>query len=142
MLIRHSLLPRPRVECRHGPEPRRSKAGFDSPSCGYRGVRVVHCGRARLLGLLGNGRMTDRKKPGWAFWTTVVLSLPVLYVLSLAPMAWIAGRADSGRFNELCEVVYDPLFQIGHGHAPEPVLRALIWYHELLLPEPPPDESP
>jgi hypothetical protein len=31
--------------------------------------------------------MTDRKKPGWAFWTTMILvSLPVLYVASWGPV--------------------------------------------------------
>jgi hypothetical protein len=31
----------------------------------------------------------DRKKPGVAFWTTMVLSLPVLYVLSFGPMRMV-----------------------------------------------------
>lgn len=45
--------------------------------------------------------MTDRKKPGWAFWATVGLSLPVLYVLGFGPACWLTDRrfidsADSG----------------------------------------------
>ena len=36
--------------------------------------------------------MTDRKKPGVAFWATVGLLLPVLYVLSLFPIAWLDER--------------------------------------------------
>lgn len=27
----------------------------------------------------------DRRKPGWAFWTTVMLSLGIVYVLSFGP---------------------------------------------------------
>jgi hypothetical protein len=37
--------------------------------------------------------MTDRKKPGWAFWTVVGLpSLLVLYVLGAGPAVWIVSR--------------------------------------------------
>ncbi len=37
--------------------------------------------------------MTDRKKPGWAFWATVLtLFVPVLYVLSFGPAWWMASR--------------------------------------------------
>jgi hypothetical protein len=37
--------------------------------------------------------MTDRKKPSWAFWMTVVLlSSPVLYVLSIGPWCWAFSR--------------------------------------------------
>ena len=38
---------------------------------------------------------TDRKKPGWAFWTTVALSLPVLYVLSFGPACWWFSQIGS-----------------------------------------------
>ncbi|HEY3966434.1 MAG TPA: hypothetical protein VGM05_17870, partial [Planctomycetaceae bacterium] len=39
--------------------------------------------------------MTDRKKPGWTFWTTVVLlSSPVLYVLSFGPACWWFSPRD------------------------------------------------
>jgi hypothetical protein len=34
--------------------------------------------------------MTDRKKPGVAFWeTVVVVSIPLLYVLSFGPACWM-----------------------------------------------------
>src|SRR5215471_14248920 len=32
------------------------------------------------------------KKPGWAFWTTVVLAIPVLYVVSIGPACWLVDR--------------------------------------------------
>jgi hypothetical protein len=37
--------------------------------------------------------MTDRKKPGVAFWATVVVvCLPLLYVLSFGPACWLVDR--------------------------------------------------
>ncbi|HEY3966867.1 MAG TPA: hypothetical protein VGM05_20060 [Planctomycetaceae bacterium] len=40
--------------------------------------------------------MTDRKKPDWAFWATVVLlSSPVLYVLSFGPAVWLAIKIEN-----------------------------------------------
>jgi hypothetical protein len=41
--------------------------------------------------------MTDRKKPGVAFWASVVLiCLPLLYVLSFGPACWITSRTETG----------------------------------------------
>jgi hypothetical protein len=37
--------------------------------------------------------MSDRKKPGVAFWATaVVVCLPVLYILSIGPAYWLSTR--------------------------------------------------
>jgi hypothetical protein len=37
--------------------------------------------------------MTDRKKPGWAFWAIVIALLsPMLYALSVGPACWLADR--------------------------------------------------
>ncbi|HEY3966863.1 MAG TPA: hypothetical protein VGM05_20040, partial [Planctomycetaceae bacterium] len=42
--------------------------------------------------------MTDRKKPGWAFWMAVVfLSSPVLYVLSFGPACWLCAKGILGQ---------------------------------------------
>ena len=39
--------------------------------------------------------MTDRKKPGWAFWTTVAtVAIPLLYVLSFGPACWWFSEDD------------------------------------------------
>ena len=34
--------------------------------------------------------MADRKKPGWVFWTTVLVGVPVLYALSIPLINWCA----------------------------------------------------
>jgi len=56
---------------------------------------------------------TDRKKPGVAFWATVVAVVVVLYVTSTGPAFWIASRADSAtdstEFVNAFHVVYAPL---------------------------------
>ncbi len=39
--------------------------------------------------------MTDRKKPGLAFWATVVVVVPILYVASFGPACWIISRLDA-----------------------------------------------
>src|SRR5262245_4136495 len=38
--------------------------------------------------------MDKQRKPGWAFWTTVVVLLPVLYVASFGPACWVVTRMD------------------------------------------------
>jgi hypothetical protein len=51
--------------------------------------------------------MTDRKKPGVAFWATVVVVL-LLYPLSFGPACWLASRTDTGK-NAVFKTVYWPL---------------------------------
>jgi hypothetical protein len=48
-----------------------------------------------------------RRKPGVAFWATVVLSLPVLYVLSFGPATWACSRGIGNR--DALLAVYRPL---------------------------------
>jgi len=54
--------------------------------------------------------MTDRKKPGVAFWGTVALVVMFAYPLSFGPACWLTSRLQSG--NEAASVVYQPLFRI------------------------------
>ena len=43
--------------------------------------------------------MTDPKKPGVAFWATVVVvCLPIAYVLSFGPACWISSHTGIGYF--------------------------------------------
>src|SRR5436190_1847296 len=51
----------------------------------------------------------DRKKPGWAFWTTVALCVPVLYVASFGPACW--WWQNSKQISRL----YRPLLLIASG---------------------------
>jgi hypothetical protein len=62
--------------------------------------------------------LDDRKKPGWAFWTTVVVaSLPLLYVASFGPACWLwSGTA-----------IYFPRDNISVG-APDVLPRAATIY--------------
>jgi hypothetical protein len=48
--------------------------------------------------------MTDSKKPGVAFWATVVVGPPLLYVLSLVPIWWLDHHdmiPDEGAAHEI-----------------------------------------
>jgi hypothetical protein len=38
--------------------------------------------------------MTDRKKPGVAFWATVVVVVLLAYPISFGPACWIYSRSD------------------------------------------------
>ena len=52
--------------------------------------------------------MTDRKKPGVAFWATVVLVVVLtLYVLSFGPACWITSRMNFG--TSAIGVIYRPI---------------------------------
>jgi hypothetical protein len=53
--------------------------------------------------------MTDRKKPSAAFWATVVVVVPLLYVLDFGPACWITSRVGSGE--QLMSAIYEPLFE-------------------------------
>jgi hypothetical protein len=57
--------------------------------------------------------LTSRKKPGVAFWATVVLSMPVVYAVSAVPMIYLH---DSGMMPDAMQDAvkwfYAPLGQI------------------------------
>jgi hypothetical protein len=53
--------------------------------------------------------MTDRKKPGLAFWTTVVAVVVLAYPLSMGPACWASSRVGIGV--ELVSAAYKPLFK-------------------------------
>jgi hypothetical protein len=72
--------------------------------------------------------MIDRKKPGWAFWATVVvLSPPFLYVLSFGPACWLVQNDVAPGFTYRFLPVYKPLVSraIRDDSATS---RALNWY--------------
>jgi hypothetical protein len=56
---------------------------------------------------LGKG-MTDRKKPGAAFWASVMVVVAlVLYPLSIGPACWISSRTNVG--SAAVSIAYQPL---------------------------------
>ena len=50
----------------------------------------------------------ERKKPGAAFWATVVLSTATLYVLTFGPAWWLASR-EKLPTRDVARTIYRPL---------------------------------
>jgi len=84
--------------------------------------------------------MTSRKHPSTAFWVTVVMiCLPVMYVLSIGPVSWIAYWAfikwdwwpDSAQ--SAFDSFYAPLIWL-MDYMPNSVGVALNWYAVLAVP--------
>jgi hypothetical protein len=69
----------------------------------------------------------DRKKPGVAFWATVVVvGLPLLYVLSFGPACWLARQ----RFlpPSVAAQIYRPILWASADKLPGWANRAVWWY--------------
>jgi hypothetical protein len=78
--------------------------------------------------------MTDRKKPGVAFWATVLLvALLDVYTLSFGPACWwftTATMPDDGWFpskGPYAPRIYWPFGWLS-AHGPQPVRDAINWY--------------
>ncbi|MBI3865034.1 MAG: hypothetical protein HY290_24430, partial [Planctomycetia bacterium] len=73
------------------------------------------------------------RKERWAKWTLAAVGgLPVLYVLSIGPLAWMASQGKLPGFvdDEFVETVYLPIIWIIF-EGPEPISNAVIWYEQL-----------
>ncbi|HLJ12101.1 MAG TPA: hypothetical protein VKU82_12980 [Planctomycetaceae bacterium] len=69
-----------------------------------------------------------RKKPGVAFWATVVLVGLALYVLGAGPAAWmIENDWPAPAIAEVLMWFYSPLGWL-YDNAPEPFCRVMDWY--------------
>ena len=68
---------------------------------------------------------SDSKKPGVAFWATVVVVLLVGYPLSLGPACWITSRAKVG--GGWVNIPYRPIIRLWEV-GPEPVGDFVLWY--------------
>src|SRR5262245_36496048 len=72
--------------------------------------------------------MADRKKPGWAFWTTVVLvGGPFLYVASFGPACWLGDRVGWPSDHTLVKI-YAPVLEEVRSEA---ITSVLSWYADL-----------
>ena len=62
---------------------------------------------------------SDRKKPGVAFWATVVVVVILVgYPLSIGPACWVTSRSDAG--GDAVSLVYQPIFRFWwRGKMPE-----------------------
>jgi hypothetical protein len=82
-----------------------------------------------LESLIGDESMSDHKKPGVAFWATVVLVVKlVAYPLSIGPVSWISSRATV--LVPAVELAYLPILRVWD-KCPEPVSDFLHWYTQL-----------
>jgi hypothetical protein len=74
----------------------------------------------------------ERKKPGVAFWATVVVVVVlVAYPLSFGPACWLTSRTRVGV--RLIPAVYRPLIwaSLADGRGATPIGAVLVWYTEL-----------
>ena len=74
--------------------------------------------------------MTDRKKPGVAFWATLgLVAVLVGYPLSFGPACWAAGRTnDYGRGGLLQVIRFYPIITSAAFQGPKPVANSLKWW--------------
>ncbi len=71
--------------------------------------------------------MTSRKKPGVAFWATVVVVVVlVAYPLSFGPACWISSRLNAG--TRAVTVVYRPVTWCFSDNYDGPLDNAVRWY--------------
>ncbi len=90
---------------------------------------MLHYGSDRNLDL----RTTEeRKRPGAAFWTAIVVAAALSYPILLGPFCWASSRTGWGA--GAVSRVYQPLIRLlGTGEDGEPgrVLKGLFWYCEV-----------
>jgi hypothetical protein len=76
--------------------------------------------------------MTDRKKPGMAFWASVALVVVLAYPLSFGPACWLYSYGNlPGR---TVARVYRPILLLSQNRSPAPVRDFLFWYGDLFQP--------
>jgi len=79
--------------------------------------------------------MTSRKKPGVAFWATVmVVVMLVLYPLSFGPACWISNRAGIG--SSVVATIYRPItWAMNSGCLPRlidgPYREYYLWWNDM-----------
>lgn len=74
--------------------------------------------------------MTERKRPLWPFLTAALIGLPVLYVLSFGPVAWLSAHSLLPEELLLPVVIfYSPLiWAINSEGSPRWLQYAILWY--------------
>jgi len=71
----------------------------------------------------------DRKKPGVAFWATVVVvAVLVAYPLSIGPACWVADHSWIGK--EIVAMIYTPAIWCS-ANGPAPIAAAVNWWAHL-----------
>ena len=69
----------------------------------------------------------SRKKPGVAFWASVVVVAIVLYVASIGPAGWVAQNVSFPDLLGCYHTFYAPLIW-AYDHVPERIRDAMDWY--------------
>jgi hypothetical protein len=89
--------------------------------------------------------MTDRKKPGLAFWITVPLVAVLAYIVSIGPATWIEARIEARLWAQenwedwaeelpsILDNAYRPVLWTAY-RCPEVLQNALGWYLSIGLP--------
>jgi len=77
--------------------------------------------------------MSSRKKPGVAFWATVVVVVLLAYPISFGPACWITSRLNRGA--DLVPVVYRPLTWALSPDDDTAINRVGTWYAKIGAPE-------
>jgi hypothetical protein len=73
--------------------------------------------------------MTDRKKPGVAFWATIVVVAGLVgYPLGIGPACWFSSRLGGTR---IVSQVYRPLTWTAEFTDSDPLMNGIQWYCEL-----------
>ena len=88
--------------------------------------------------------MTDRKKPGVAFWVTVAVVVVLAYPASYGPAVWITVRLDNPEpLVSAFGYFYYPLIRMSH-EGPPWLSGPLSWWARLGKgpPAPPPEFIP
>jgi hypothetical protein len=71
------------------------------------------------------------KKPGVAFWATVVVVVVLIgYPFSIGPAGWITDNVSLPDPIPYYWTFYAPIIW-AHDHAPEPISEAMDWYADL-----------
>jgi hypothetical protein len=80
--------------------------------------------------------MTSRKKPGVAFWATVIVVVVLAYPLSFGPAMWLGSRDLLPTWlGEIGDYFYAPLERL-RVHGPKPIGDALFWWEFLWIAPP------
>jgi hypothetical protein len=84
-----------------------------------------------------------KRRERWAQWTLgAVVALPVLYVLSIGPSAWLTTRhLMPEALGRATKHLYDPI-ELLMAYGPKPVDQAMRWYVGLWYPSVPPPDTP
>jgi hypothetical protein len=80
-----------------------------------------------MAALSGTGQTmtSDRKKPGVAFWASVVVVVVLAYPLSFGPACWISSRSGTGA--SVVNSAYQPMLGLAFD-GPGVVQRGAFWY--------------